>query len=101
MNPIPLFSFAETQRIARVVGFTPDKPGPARDFLLDNTYPPMPKGITGRQRYQAIFYVALGWWIYTRFAEKGRRLPPDVRGWYEQNTALEHTGEFFATGVFQ
>jgi hypothetical protein len=99
MNATPLFNFAETQRIARAVQFNPDKPGPARDFFRSCDYPAIPFPVTDTQRKQARFYIALGSWIYARYVECGRRIPPDIADFYASNTAIT-LGGTDASGLF-
>ena len=88
-NHIPLFDFAETERVAAYVGFNP-LGGLARECLLDTqrTTWNFPPNLTEQQRFQAHFYLAVGLFIWCKYGEEGKPIPASVNDWYELNTAL-------------
>lgn len=88
--PLPRFNFAETEQVARAVGFNPKTPGLARDCLQDvqELETSFPEDLPEPLRIRAKFYAALGVFIYSEFIESGEPLPPFVQAWYEMNTAL-------------
>ena len=88
--PLPRFNFAETERVARLVGFNPKTPGLARDCLRDvqELEVSLPEHLPEPLRIRALFYAALGVFIYSEFIESGEPLSPFVQAWYELNIAL-------------
>lgn len=103
MRPIPLFNFAETERVAALVRFNPKRPGLSQECLLDTQRSPwnFPDNLTEQQRFQAHFYLALGLFIWCRYGEQGRAVPSDIADWYAINTAAATDGTLFVTGLLQ
>ncbi len=96
--PVPLFDFAETERIARAVGFNP-LGGLARECLRDTEQSlwNFPDYLTEQQRFQAHFYLAVGLFIWWKYCEEGLPIPASVQDWYEINTARTTFETLFAT----
>lgn len=103
MKPIPLFDFAETERVAARVRFNPQYPGLAQECLVDTqrTLWGFPEGLSEQQIYQAHFYLALGLFIWWQYGEQGRAVPSDIADWYAINTAAATDETLFVAGLFE
>jgi hypothetical protein len=96
----PLFDYAETERVARLVGFNP-LAGLARECLLDTqrTAWSFPDGLSEKQKFQAHFYLALGLFIWCEYGDRGLPVPAVVSDWYLINTAAATDETLFITGL--